>query len=103
MSESQDWAEFGVTKVVHDKEKVVLKKHRNAISKGSPESKALHKAFAKHIEETYTPLDCFNEYTLDRNEYGTYTNMSVRMDFPQFIAGWNACKKFLKSVRFKKE
>ncbi len=66
--------------------------------KESPELKAMHKAFEKHIEETFTLIDCFTEYTLQRNEYGSYTNLSVSMEWPIFVRGWNASKKYFKST-----
>lgn len=97
MSESQDWVEFGVTRDIHKKEKVVRQKA--PARKESAELKALHAAFEKHIEEDYKAADMFNEYTLDRNEYGGYTNMSVRMQYPDFKAGWYAAKRFLKKEK----
>jgi hypothetical protein len=103
MSESQDWVEFGVTRDIHKKEKVVRKKHRDSVLKGSPESVAMHKAFEKAVKDEYTMLDMFNDYTLSRDEYGYYTNLSVRMEWPHFLDGWVAAKKFFKPTRFKKE
>jgi len=97
VSESQDWVEFGVTRDIHKKEKVARKK--NSVRKESAELKALHKAFEAHITEEYTAGDMFNDYTLDRNEYGTYTNLSVKMQYPDFKAGWFAAKKFLKKEK----
>jgi hypothetical protein len=94
MSESQDWVEFGVTRDIHKKEKVARKK--NSVRKESPELTAIHAAFEKHIEEDYRAGDMFNDYTLDRNEYGSYTNLSVKMQYPDFKAGWIAAKKFFK-------
>jgi hypothetical protein len=94
MSESQDWVEFGVTRDIH-KKPVETPVYRKTERK-NPELKALHKAFEAFIKESYTALDMFNDYTLDRNEYGSYTNMSVRMEYPQFKAGWVAAKKFLR-------
>ena len=95
MSESQDWVEFGVTRDIHKKEKVERKK-KEPVRKESAELKAIHKAFEAHIEEDYRAGDMFNDYTLDRNEYGSYTNMSVRMQYPDFKAGWAAAKRFYK-------
>jgi len=92
VSESQDWVEFGVTRDIHKKEKVA----KTSVRKESPELKALHAAFEAHITEEYTAGDMFNAYTLDRNEYGSYTNLSVKMQYPDFKAGWYAAKKFLK-------
>jgi hypothetical protein len=92
MSESQDWVEFGVTRDIHKKAKV----EKPPVRKESAELKAIHAAFEKHIEEDYRAGDMFNEYTLDRNEYGSYTNMSVKMQYPDFKAGWRAAKKFFK-------
>lgn len=94
MSESQDWVEFGVTRDIHKKPKKE-KVATPAVRKESPAVKALHEAFEEHIKEQYTMMDMFNEYTLDRNEYGGYTNMSVRMQYPDFKAGWVAANKFL--------
>lgn len=62
--------------------------------KESPEIIAMHKAFEKHIEETFTLIDCFTEYTLERDESGYYTNMSVSMEYPIFVRGWKAAKKY---------
>lgn len=92
MSESQDWVEFGVTRDIHKKEKV----KKAPVRKESAELKAIHKAFEAHITEEYTAGDMFNDYTLDRNEYGSYTNLSVKMQYPDFKAGWLAAKKFFK-------
>lgn len=36
--------------------------------KDSLELAAMHSAFEKRIKEQYTGLDCFNEYTLERDE-----------------------------------
>jgi hypothetical protein len=92
MSESQDWVEFGVTRDIHKKAKVA----KPTVRKESAELKAIHKAFEAHITEEYTAGDMFNDYTLDRNEYGSYTNLSVKMQYPDFKAGWIAAKKFFK-------
>ena len=96
MSESQDWVEFGVTRDIH-KEKVPRKK--KSVRKESPELTAIHAAFEAHITEEYTAGDMFNDHTLDRNEYGSYTNLSVKMQYPDFKAGWYAAKKFLKKEK----
>jgi hypothetical protein len=62
--------------------------------KENPDRRAMLKAFEKRIKEHYTMLDCFNEYTLLRDERGNYKNMSVSMDLPDFVAGWDAAKKY---------
>ncbi len=66
--------------------------------KESPELRAIHKAFERYIKETFTQLDCFNEWTLDRSVYGSYLNLSVSMEYPQFKAGWRAAKKYFKNT-----
>jgi len=70
-----------------------------AKKKPTLENKAMHKAFEKRIKETYTITSHFNEYTLARDENGSYTNMSVRMDWPAFVSGWFAAKRFFKKAK----
>jgi hypothetical protein len=70
-----------------------------AKKKPSPENVAMHKAFEKRIKEIYTITNCLNEYTLDRDEHGSYTNMSVRMEWPGFVSGWFAAKRFFKKAK----
>jgi hypothetical protein len=96
MSESQDWVEFGVTRDIHKKPVREAVPAFRKIERIKPELKALHKAFEAYIKETFTAMECFNEYTLDRSEYGSYTNMSVAMEYPQFKAGWVAARKFFR-------
>lgn len=64
--------------------------------KPTAENIAMHKAFEKRIKETYTITSHFNEYTLARDEHGSYTNMSVRMDWPGFVYDGNAAERFFK-------
>jgi len=51
---------------------------------------AAHKAFEKHIKESFTLLDVFTEYTLEKNEYGRYHNLSVSMEWGVWYSGWRA-------------
>jgi hypothetical protein len=69
------------------------------MKKPTPENKAMHRAFEKRIREIYTLLDCFTEYTLDRDAQGSYTNMSVRNEWPAFVCGWFSSKRFFKAVK----
>ena len=64
------------------------------MKKATRELKECHKAFARHIEDSYTPLDCFTEHTLNRDENGSYTNMSVSMEWPIFRRAWHAGRAF---------
>jgi hypothetical protein len=58
------------------------------------EQEALHAAFQEYIKEQFTDIDCYNESTLDRNDNGTYTNMSVRLEWPVFVRGWKAGRSY---------
>ena len=51
---------------------------------------ACHKAFQTYIEKSYTALDVFTEYTLDRDEGGNYLNMSVSMDWVIWFNAWRS-------------
>lgn len=63
------------------------------------ERESLHEAFQLYIKESFTAIDCFNVYTLDRDENGSYTNMSVCMEFPIFVRGWKTGRKYKASRR----
>lgn len=59
---------------------------------------AAHEAFGKWIKKQYGGLGVFTEYTLNRDENGNYTNMSVMMDWDDWFNGWCSALKFAKII-----
>lgn len=53
-----------------------------------------HKAFERHVRESFEAIDCFTEYTLSRDEHGHYTNMSVSMEWTIWRRAWREGRAF---------
>ena len=60
---------------------------------------AAHKAFGAWIKKSYSVFDLFDEDTLNRDENGNYTNMSVIMDCDDWFNGWCSALKFAKIIK----
>lgn len=66
------------------------------------ENEALHAAFEKHIKKSFTVINCFSEYTLNRDKDGRYTNLSVSMEWPIFASGWKSGRNYRYKVARRK-
>lgn len=51
-------------------------------------------AFERHVVEVFTAIDCLTEYTLNRDEKGHYTNMSVSMEWTIWRRAWREGRAF---------